>query len=232
MPDGTKSNKSADRCSTFGPAATKTVALAIDLAGWSAANSHRIIERVLENKKVQKKLAEALKKAGEALMKERAGGKSLSLGTTFGKMGSAAAGALQKPVGNDIKNSGKFKKLETSLTQTKCAFDNTPVGAFVNENKTQLIVVGAVAAVAGGVAMYHTKAGDTPAKALKLLPQLSVLTIGAVDLSVKNLEFKPSEQKVGADAKATGKWKSVQANLQLEPPLPAARCSESRVAEV
>ena len=148
-------------------------------------------------------------------MKEQTGGKSLSLGAPFSKMGSAAAGVLQKPATNEIKNSGKFKKLETSLTQTKCAFDNTPVGAFVNENKTQLIIVGAVAAIAGGVAMYYTKSGDVPAKALKLLPELSLLTLGAVDLSVKNLAFKPSEQKVGADVKASGKWTNVKANFQL-----------------
>ena len=216
MSGATQGKKSADRCSKFGPAAHKTVALAIDLVGWSATNSHRIVERVLENEKVQKKLAEELKKAGEALMKEQASGKKLSVGGTLGKIGGAAGGVLQKPVTNQVKQSLEYKRLDTSLSQMKCAFDSTPVGAFVNENKTLLIIVGSVAAIGGGVAMYHTKAGDTPAKALKLLPTLlPTFSIGAVDLSVKNLEFKPSERKVGADATAKGKWQGVQANLQV-----------------
>ncbi len=210
-----ESKKSANRCSKFGPTALKTVVLGIDLVGWSAANSHRLIEKVLENEKVQKQLAAELKKAGEALMKEQAGGKPVTLSSSLGKLGSATGGVLQKPLTNEVKKSAEYKKLETSLTQVKCAFDKTPVGAFVNKNKTLLIIVGSVAASGGGVAMYRAKAGDVPASALKLLPELSIVTIGAVDLSVKNLQFKPSDRTVGADVKATGKWITVKANLEI-----------------
>lgn len=216
MPEGTKNKKSAARCSKFGPTAHKTVALAIDLVGWSAANSHRLVERVLEDKKVQEELAAELKKVGEELMKEQTAGKSLSIGSTVGKIGATAGGVLKKPVTDQVKQSPEYKKMDSSLTQMKCAFDNTPVGAFVNENKTLLIVIGSVAAIGGGVAMYYTKAGDTPAKGLKLLPTLlPTFSIGAIDLSVKNFKFKPSERKIATDVMAKGKWNGVKANLQL-----------------
>ncbi len=217
MPGGDKTQKkSVGGCSKFGPAANKTVAVAIDLVGWSGKNSHRIVERVLEDKKIQKKLAEELKKAGQELMKEQTGGKAVSLGDSLGKIGGAAGGVLQKPITNHVKQSVEYKRLDSSLSQLKCAFDSTPVGAFVNENKTQLIVIGAVAAIGGGVAMYYTKAGDIPAKGLKLLPMLIPdFSIGSVDLSVKTLEFKPSQRRIGADATAKGKWKGVNADLQL-----------------
>lgn len=212
---GNMGSKAKGRCSTFGPTALKTVALAIDLAGWSAANSHGIVEKALENKKLQEKLAKEFKKAGEELMKEQAGGMPLSLETSLGRIGSVAAKTLQKPATSQAKKSSQYKKLDFSLTQLQCAFDNTQVGVFVNENKTMLIVVGVVAGIGGGIAMYHTKSGDVPAKAIGLLPELSVLKIGAVDLSVKNLKFTPSERRVGADVKAVGKWTSVKANLEM-----------------
>jgi len=216
MSEGTKNKKSASRCSNFGPTAHKTVVLAIDLVGWSAANSHRLVERVLEDKKVQGKLAAELKKVGEELMKEQTAGKPLSVGSTIVKIGATAGGALKKPMTDQVKQSIEYKKLDSSLTRMKCAFDNTPVGAFVNENKTLLIVIGSVAAIGGGVAMYYSKAGDTPAKGLKILPMLlPTFSIGAIDLSVKNLEFKPSERKIATDVTAKGKWNGVQADFQL-----------------
>ena len=214
MSDESK-KKSADRCLKFGPATYRTFAIGIDLIGWSAANSPQVLARVLENEKIQKKLADELKRAGEELMKQQRGGKPLSLDTTMGKLGSTAGEVLKKPLVREVKNSAKYKKLQASLNQTKCAFDHTPVGVFVNENKTLLIVVGSVAAIGGGVAMYRAKAGDVPAKAYSLLPLLTPRKIGAVDLTLKDLKLVPSKREVSADVSASGKWKNVQANLEL-----------------
>jgi hypothetical protein len=202
-------------CTKIGPALHRTVAVGIDLIGFSAVHSHQVLSTVLEDKKIQLQLAEALKKAGQELMAEQNSGKHLTLDDTLSKIGTAADGIVRVPVKNQYQRSAEFQRLESSLQQLKCAFDQTPVGAFVNENKTLLVIIGSVAAIGGGVAMYQTKAGDVPAKAFSLLPSLTPISIGSVDITLQNFELKPSERKVAFDAGMSGKWSRVEARLNL-----------------
>jgi hypothetical protein len=212
---GDTNETTANQCGQFGPALTKTVSVAIRLLGWSATNGHGLVERVLEDVAIQNKLAEEFRKAGEELMKQQMGDKPLTLGASLGKFGSSARKVLEKPVVSSFKKSAAFKKLEKSLEETKCAFDDTPVGAFVNDNKTWLLVTGVVAVVGGGFAMYRAKAGDVPAKAFAILPFLAHRKIGAVDLSLKTFTLEPSTQTVGADLAITGEWTNVKAEFEI-----------------
>ena len=64
--------------------------------------------------------------------------------------------------------------------------------------------------------MYQTNAGDPVAKfTAGRLAGMSIYKIGAVEFSLKKVEFKPSIQKVGADVKAAGNWKHVKAGFEL-----------------
>ncbi len=200
-------------CRSLPAAAKRTVALAIKIPG----AAHSSVTKVLEDRELQLAVANELKKAGEKLMKEQAEskGKGISMGASLQKVGAAAQKKLQEPVVKELKKTEEYKKLEKGLAEFKCAFDNTPVGAFVNENKMLLIIVGAVGAIGGGVAMYYTRSGDVPAKAYSLLPFLTPIKLGSVELNASGVKFKPSERQFEATIGAKGEWTGVKANLEL-----------------
>lgn len=210
-----KDTAAGGQCSALSHAVNRTIGLGIDLVGVTVKDAPQILERVLKDPKVAKALAEALKKAGQDLMAEQSRGQALTLDQSLSKLGSAAGGVLSKPSEQEVRRQREFQRLETSLRELSCAFESSPVGVFVNENKTLLIIVGSVAAIAGGVAMYYTKAGDAPAQALGLLPKLDIVKIGGVTLSASNINFTPSERKVSGTFGAQGKWGAVAASLEL-----------------
>ena len=207
--------KGTGNCSGFAPAVHKTVGLGVKLVGATALDTPQLIAKVLSDEKVKKQLAEKLKKVGEELMKQQNGGKQPSLGSSLGEIGSTVASSLKDPAISEVKKSPGYKKLQTSLSQTKCAFENSPVGVFINENKTLLIIVSSVAAIGGGVAMYHSRSGDGLAKYAKHIPEIDIYSVGGVNFSLKKFKFEPSTRTLGADVKASAKWKNVQANFQI-----------------
>ena len=97
--------QSVGTCSNFGPAVHRTVGLGIKLVGATAQDTPKMIERILSDDKVKKKLAEKLKKVGEELMEEQNGGKQISFGASFGKIGSTVANSLKDPAVSEVKKS-------------------------------------------------------------------------------------------------------------------------------
>lgn len=205
----------AQRCASLEQAANRTVVLAIDLVGATVRDSPQLLQRVLSSDSVQKALAEALRKAGQDMMEEQSRGQLVTFGQSMQRLGSAAGGVLRSPTESEVRKQREFLRLEQGLRELGCAFNESPVGVFVNENSTLLVVVGTVAALAGGVAMYYTRAGDAPASLLEKLPKLDVLKIGAVTISAGNFTFRPSERAAGASLQASGRWQAVKASLEL-----------------
>jgi len=208
------------QCTSLSKATSRTVALAFDLTGTTIADSPSTIKKILEDKTFQTAVANALKKTGQEIMKEQAKGKPVGATDALKKFGSAAGkAALSKGsslAGNQVKASPGFKRLEASLKELGCAFDKTPVGVFVNEHKTLLIIVGAVGALGGAVGLYYTKSGDIVGEnAAKLLSGMKITKIGAVTLKANKVQFKPSERKVAVELGATGKWDTVKASFAL-----------------
>jgi hypothetical protein len=220
MAEVTKSAKTTQQCPSFDAAASRTVALGIDLLESTVGNSPQLLKSVVEDPKVKEAIAKALMQEGQKLMDEQRQGKSESVGSTMSRLGTAAITGGKAPAAskaaNELKKTPEYRRLETGLKELKCSFDQTPVGVFVDENKTLLVVVAAVAAIGGGVAMYYTKAGDVPAKGYEaVFANLSPIKIGAVSLQAKKLEFKPSERKVDTALAMTGNWTNVKADLEL-----------------
>lgn len=203
------------RCPSFDRAGHRVVALGIDLAGVTIRDSQHILERVLAKPEVQDALAAALRQAGQDMMNQQILGQPLTLDQSLSRLGTAGGGVLRAPTESEVRRQREFQRLEQGLRELRCAFDHSPVGVFVNDNKTLLIIVGSVAAIAGGVAMYHTRAGDAPAELLSLLPRLDVLKIGGVTFSAGNVRFTPSERRVSGTFGATGQWGIVRASLDL-----------------
>jgi len=212
---GKKAADQSETCHNFPEAAKRTVVLAVKLTGATVKDSHAILSRVLADHELQEKLHAALKKAGEELMAEQAKGNKVTLGKSLGTIGSATGSVLKSPVLKEVKKSSEYWRLEQGLQDFKCAFDNTPVGVFYNENKTLLIIVGVVGAVGAGAAMYYTKAGDLPAKAFSLLPSLTPIKLGTVELKVSDFKFKPSERQFDATVGAAVEWKAVKASFEV-----------------
>lgn len=208
------------QCTSLGKATSRTVALAFDLTGTTIVDSPSMLKKILEDKTFQTAVADALKKTGQEIMKEQAKGKPVAATDALKKFGSAAGkAAASKGSGlaaKQVKASPEFKRLEASLKELGCAFDKTPVGAFVNKNKTLLIIVGAVGALGGAVGLYYTKSGDFVGEnAAKLLSGMEIKKIGAVTLKANKVEFKPSERKVAVELGAAGKWDTVKASFAL-----------------
>lgn len=213
------SKASAQQCPTFSAAANKTVAVAIELVGGAAASSPQLAVKILEDKGVQDAVAKALKEVADQMLKEQQAGKSIDADAAMKQLKDAMSKTVEKPLTESAKKAvqamPEYQRLQMALKQFGCAFDKTPVGAFVNKNGTLLVIVGAVGAIAGGVGMYFAKAGDVPAEAFSLLPKLTPIKIGAITLTASKLDFKPSERKIDVDLTAAGEWKAVKASLEL-----------------
>jgi len=216
MPDGKQSK--VEKCPSFGAAAKRTVVVGFDLVGATTMNFQSIVDRALADPLLQEKVALELRKAGEQLMKEQANGKGVSVTRSLSTLASAAdkKSQVSKPLVKELKATPEFRVFDKSLSELKCSFDQSPVGVFVDDNKTTLIIVGVVAALAGGVAMYRARSGDTVAKAANLVPHLTpALSLGSIDISLDKFKFKPSDQRLEIDLKAKGKFSILDTQLKL-----------------
>lgn len=209
----------AQQCPTFSAAAQKTVAVAFELVGGTVASSPQLAAKILEDKGVQDAIGKALKEVADGMLKDQQNGKSIAADAAMQRLRESMTKTVEKPLTDAAKKAveamPQYQRLQMSLKQFGCAFDKTPVGAFIDKNGTWLIVIGAVGAIAGGVGMYFAKAGDVPAEAFSLLPKLKPIKLGAISVSATKLDFKPSERRIDVDLTATGGWKKVEAKLEL-----------------
>ena len=210
----TNKKTKVETCPSFPAAAKKTVALAVKLPGAAIKDSYSNLNEVLNDPKLQNELASALKAAGQALMDEMAKNKTISAGKSLSRIAKVSGKNLQKPMTSQIKKSPEYRRLEKGLKEFKCSFDNTPVGVFVNNNRTLLIIIGVVGAVGSGVAMYYTRTGDLPAKAFRLAELISI-EIGAVSISAEKFVFTPSVRGIEVAIDTTAKWDNVKAKFGL-----------------
>lgn len=208
------------KCGTTIDAAQETVVLAIDFGEKTIADSPELIEKILKSPKVSKAVEDALMAEAKRLMKKQQGGKAITNedGTKFlGAVGKKAAGAAEAIAKKEITASKEFGEVKRSLQQLECAFRDSPVGIFLNEKKTGLIIVGSVLALGGVTAMYVSKSGDWPAAQMTKLANKVVRfkVLGNVEIGVKDIEFQPSTRTVKATTFASAKWKAVSTKVSF-----------------
>lgn len=203
-------------CPDFATAAERTVQFAVELVGGTLQNSPRMLAQVLESDEFQRAVAEALRNEAQALMDEQRAGHAITLRDALDRLVRVAvAPKVRDGMIQEVRSSDEFVRLKRSLEQLGCAFSRTEVGAFVDENKTLLIVTGSIAAIAGAAAMYHFRTGDEVARPLSWLSGKKILQIGRVELRTGGIRFVPSERRVEVGVAGRGRWDRVQADVEL-----------------
>lgn len=219
-PEANESSPATAQCSDFGTAATRTVTLAFRLVGDTATN----IGSLLEDRRLQEAIAGALRTEAETIMREQnalASGQAeaspVGGGDAAMRLLGAVAGseAVRNRARLRLENSAPYRRLSRSLNEFQCAFDQTPVGVFVNDNQTWLIVTGAVGAIAASAAMYYFESGDLPAQAVNLLDDTTLIKLGRIELGTGNVSFTPSERRIDPELLATARWTHVTASVRL-----------------
>lgn len=205
-----------------GDAVSELVVVAFDLLD---AEVDRLPQRALDALKrpeVQRALAAELTKLAKKYGKMNAAGEAIDAGTTaddFAGLGKKVAGNAGDQLVRQIKDSSDFKKLEGKLKQLEQSVKKSPVGVWVDENSTILIVSAVAIGVGGGAWMYHAKAGDMPAKYLAdiatTLGNKHVIKLGSLSLGAGDVKFVPSRREVAAAAILRGNYKGVKGTFKL-----------------
>ncbi|MEL6330925.1 MAG: hypothetical protein AAFR38_14865 [Planctomycetota bacterium] len=221
MPDPAPSQSSGPaaprQCADFGVAAHRTVELAFEFVGGTA----RDIPQLLTRPSVMNAIQRALQEEAQKIMREQSasgGGEQINGVEAARRLGEAVVGSsrVRDQVLSQAQQSPEYQRLRRSIRELGCAFDNSPVGVFVDNNSTWLIIVGAVGAIGGAAAMYYFEAGDTPAQAFSFASNQELLKVGSISVSTGEIEFVPSERRVRAGIAANAEFSNVQASLRLQ----------------
>jgi len=205
----------------LGEATTQVVVLAFDLVGQQTANLPNLLQRSLSDKTVQDAIQSAL---DSYMLKRMTSGQSMNNLTAkdaqdlLNALAGGAGGKLGDAALNQIKNSPEYKKLEKAIQDFAAAAKATPMGVWVDEHSTVVIVTGVALAIAGTAVLYATKTGgavnDAVVGLVKNKP-IQVLKVGRFTLQGQLLAFQPDKQILGAGVIATQKWQGLQVSLSL-----------------
>lgn len=178
----------------------KLVGVSIDLVDAEIGRlSFPELQKLIESKPVQDALTKVLQTEAESLIADQQKGKplELSLGGFLEKAAKPTGKALSEEYLRTLKQSPHYKRHEDAVAQVIDDFNCSKVGVFVSNNKTVLIIVGAVLAVGGAVGLYFAKTGDFlvgPAEGLE-----KEIKLGKFKLGGKLVKFEPSKQNVQID---------------------------------
>lgn len=203
------------QCTSVLNSAQRTIALAFDLVGATVDNLPSLVAGALQSPEVEKAIRAALEEQGKKLVSEhkddQKGGtivvtpeKVQGAGEAVGK---AALNAGLTQLEKKIKDSPEAKALQKSAEQLLEDFKCSPTGVFVDNNKTVLIIVGSVIAVAGVTSLYVFKFGDEIGK--PITGKAVQVKLGKLSLSGKLTKFEPSTRTLGAELTLGANWKSI-----------------------
>jgi hypothetical protein len=208
------------QCSDVLDVTSDTVVLGVKLLGAVGEDLPTIVARALTSTRVQQEIEKALKEIADEKLKnsfspsftekeaKEAAQKVVVAGVTGAGQAALAA----------VKQTKEYKDLEASAKKLVDALKCSPVGIWVDENKTWLYIVAAGAVVAGGVAMYVTRSGDTVTQPiLNVLggKKVSFKPIGNLELGATDFNFVPSTQTIEAKVFAVAKWEKIEAKFTL-----------------
>ena len=205
------------KCRDLKGSAVRSVVLGIRLANASVRNRDSIAKDVLETKKVKDAIHKAFREQAGTLIKTSLSGETLDGAAARALLGPIAKAANPEAM-KRVKMQKEYKEAAAGLRELKCSFDATPVGVFVNENKTWLIIAGVVVGAGSAAAMYWARSGDVPAKAMAMITELAAkeIEIGNVTFDVTGVNFVPSKGDVAGTVGATmGPLKAVHTRFQL-----------------
>jgi hypothetical protein len=204
----------SDLCPSLPGSAVRTIVLAFDLAGYEVKNAPAQILRVLETKPVQEAVRDAMNEDAKAFLELQRKGLPISASQAASQLGTSVGKALLKTGGDELKlaiqSTPAYRKLELGARELQCAYEKSVIGVWVDENKTQLIIIASGVVLGAMTAMYLTNTGDTPADWATQLAKDKIKTtiLGKVEVGLSEIKFVPSKREIGLQAYAdTSKWK-------------------------
>lgn len=221
------------KCRDLNGSVVKTVVLGISLGESTLENREQLAAEALKNAKVQKAILAALRNEAETLISANLSGKPLNGAAARSFLGPIAK-AAQPALIEQIKKQKEYAEASAGLKKLKCAFDEAPIGAFIDDNKTLLVIVGVLVGASGAVVLYHFRAGDIPAKGLSALTNLAAkkIAIGDVSFGVKGLDFEPSKRNIsGAATFSAGKAKSIKTTFTVKTAIKAGNLNALSVSD-
>jgi len=178
----------------------RLVGISIDLVDTEIGQlSNGRLRQLIESKPVQDAVEKVLKAEADSLLAAQLAGKplELSLSGMLEKAAKPTGKAFSEEYLRTLKSSPHFKRHENAVERVVDDFNCSKVGVFVTENKTVLIIVGAILVVGGAVGLYFAKTGDfLTGKAEGLEKEVK---IGKLSMKGKLVTFEPSSQKVQID---------------------------------
>lgn len=108
--------------------------------------------------------------------------------------------------------SPKGRQLKSELQAFKRAFESSPTGVWVDENKTKLIVIGALGVIGGTYYMYKNRTGDSIADLEKGLLK-KTWEVGTVNLETKVTKLKPSVREFEFSSTLNYKWRKINTKM-------------------
>lgn len=183
----------------------ETVVLAFDITG---ITDPKDAARIARSKEVSKAMEKALAEKGKELIKKHFDGKEVSEDDALDMLKGAGSKLLDN----------RKKDLEKRL---KCAYENSPLGVWIDKNNWVLYVfvpllVGAVAGA--GTYMFVAKTGDTPAgwaASLASNQKFEVTKLGKITLSTNKIELQPSRTVISGQFYASADFEKVKIKIEV-----------------
>lgn len=195
------------------PLAFDLIGSGVDYAGDTIENLDAHILAALRSKQFRKAVDKAVREYNEKTLSAIKAGKEFSLEDGKAALKQIRTGFLDAGK-KTIKDTTNYHLLKKEQEEFKRAFECSETGIWVNENKTQLIIVGAVGILGGVAYMYKNRTGDTIAKLTKDKLE-ATWKVGTVNLSTQVTTFEPSTRSFGLAFDAKNNWRSIKSSYSL-----------------
>jgi hypothetical protein len=190
-----------------------------------AAGKVRVWPRLLQSSFMEKPVQEGIRSALDDFLIDRTAS-GLGMNDLTGKDGndivkaiySSGRGKFQASVLKQVKDTASYARLERAVADFQNSAKISPMGVWVNKNRTMVFVAGLMLVVGGAVALYVTKTGG-PVNNL-IVDQIThnrvdVLKVGKFSLRGQLLAFQSDKQKIGGALIATERFEQVNISLNV-----------------
>jgi hypothetical protein len=200
------------------PLAFDIVSTGTRLVGNTIVDIDQHINKTLESKEFQDALKKAVREHQNRMFFDDLKGKHRSPEEAEKEKLNAILKATKNAGGSVIQSSimqtPTGQQLKQELQAFKREFECSPTGVWIDENKTTLIVVGALGLVGGSFYMYKNRTGDTIGTIGENLLK-KTWVVGSVNLETKVTKLKPSARELGVSAALSYKWRGIKTKVAV-----------------
>jgi hypothetical protein len=201
--------------------ASETVVLGVELVGAELDKLPERLEKAVTSADFQAAIKKALEDFAAQKLKTTTTTLTAAEAQALGKATlDAGTGAVEKSVLDGIKNSEHYQALDKSLKELTETFKKTPMGLWLDKNKTWLYIIGAGGVLAGAATMYVLRTGDDVTKlVMPLVKDISgsFTVLGQLKLGggLDSASFTPSARRIEAKTFVTAEWKGIKVKINV-----------------